>query len=188
MSSTENTPVISTEGDVTSVNAEQYLTLCVANPLVAEVDTLPSAHGSRDDSLQLIYYSEDGNIRLTLNADGTVATLELWQYDADNEAQIVGVNGEGGEWVDIEGGDMWEQLSVELRGTNVAQQETIDKMAKLRGREPDSVTREGDPGKSRVTARWTAPVGITGEEEFVVVMDEGGQTLTVDWHPVAVAG
>lgn len=171
-------PVISTEGDVTSVNAEQYLTLRQVNPIIADGDALPSAYGDRGDSLQFIYNSEDGDIRLTLDADGSMASLELWQYDPDNEAKTVGINGEGGEWADIEGGDMWEQLSVELRGTNIAQQEAIDKVAKQREAEPSEVTRDGEAGSSEVTARWTPQEDPT-DEEFEVRLNEYGQIVGV---------
>lgn len=170
--------VISTDGDITSVNGEQYLTLREVNPLIADGGALPSAYGARGDDLQFIYNNEDYDIRLTLDADGSMVSLELWQYDADNEAQTVGVNGEGGEWADIEGGDMWEQISVKLRGTNVAQQEAIDKVAKLRGAEPSEVTRDGEAGSSEVTARWTPQENPT-DEEFEVRLNEYGQILGV---------
>lgn len=187
MSSTENTPVINPNGDISSVNAAQYLTLRTANPIIAADGTLPFACPGRDDLTDFLYETESGSILLALDPEGSMTSLCLWEADGQYATQTDRATVESGAWTEIDGGDMWEQLSIVLRGTNVAQQETIDKMSKLRGGEPAMVTREGDPGKSRVTARWTAQVGPTGEEEFVVVMDEGGQTLTVDWGPVAVA-
>lgn len=171
--------VINTAGDITSVNGEQYATLIAANPVLA--DTLPSAFEGRGDCLQFIYNpgGDEEDLRLTLGSDGALVQLDLWQFDEDNTERTVGVNGEGGDWVDIEGGGLWEQLSIAVRGTNVAQQSALDKAVKLKGNAAE-VVREGEDGDSVVTATWKPETDEDPTEEtFELRLNEYGQIIGV---------
>lgn len=177
-------PVINAFGEITSINAAQYLTLRTANPIIAPDGMVPFACPGRDDLTDFLYEAESGSILLTLDPEGSMTSLRRWEADGQHATQTDQATVESGDWTEIDGGDMWEQLCVALRGTNSAQQAAIDKTGRLLGnREPDRVTREVVRGRSIVTAIWEprAPK----KAKFEMRVNEAGETLNVDWVPVA---
>lgn len=185
------TPAINTDGDITSINAAQYITVLAANPIIAD-GTLPFACPGRDNLTDFLYETEAGSIRLTLDPEGAMASLALWEADGQYATETDKATVESGDWTEIDGGDMWEQLRAALHGPNPAQQATIENTARLRGgRQPDAVTRSQIPGKRGrrgqgiITATW-APQEPE-HELFEIQVNEAGETLSVDWRPVARA-
>lgn len=100
---------INTGGDIQTITPEQAAVLAVINPLAGPA--APMAYSHRGDTTQFIYTDwEHGSIRVVLDPAGSVQGLDLWENDNGTHT---GESTEG-DWVDVEGGQLWHDIESAL--------------------------------------------------------------------------
>lgn len=177
----DNTAVIRIDEELnspaalTSVNAAQYATLLIANPLISQT-ALPEAQPAGADQTHFYYNDEEeGDMRLTLDLDGNLINLHYWDEDLDPDG-IAALIGEEHPWVDVDR-NIWDRVSIAVRGTSIDQQRAIDLAVEHKSSTPTEVGRDS---LGNVLVVWRDPEDNLAER-FELGLNPAGEILSVGY-------
>lgn len=114
--------IISTHSETTLTTGQEAATI-KANAILGDI---PTATEGRRDTVELTYYNKnDRDLRLTVDHDGTLLTIEEWAEAAD-ETGAVDPSDEIGDWASTDADGLGPLLRQTLNSTDLKVEITKD--------------------------------------------------------------